>query len=113
MLRWGESSRSALEAIVKIPQRSRPYCTTMQRSSGTQISGNRRPAAELSEVARARIIATLKAGVLKPEIAVDHRVNRLTVYDKLGPLELGYPTNVVGKPTGHASLRATPPNHQG
>ena len=64
----------------------------MQRSFGTQISGNRRPGAELSEVARARIIPTLKAGVLKPEIAVDHRVNRLTVYDKLGPLELGYPT---------------------
>jgi len=64
----------------------------MQRSFGTQISGNRRPGAELSEAAKARIIATLEAGVSKPEIAVDNRVNRLTVYDKLRPPELGYPT---------------------
>ena len=63
-------------AIVKIPtQRSRPYCTTMQRSFGTQISGNRRPGAELSEVARAGIIAALEARVSKLEIAADYRVN--------------------------------------
>ena len=47
----------------------------MQRSFGTQISGNRRPGAELLEVARAGIIAKLEAGVLKPEIAAEYCVN--------------------------------------
>jgi hypothetical protein len=55
----------------------------MQRSFGTQISGNRRPRAELSEVARAGIIAVLEAGLSKLEIAADYRVNRLTVYDTI------------------------------
>jgi hypothetical protein len=69
-------------AIVKIPtQRSRPYSTTMQRSFGTQISGNRRPGAELLEVARARIITASEAGVSKLEITADYRVNRSTIYD--------------------------------
>ena len=53
----------------------------MQRSFGTQISGNRRPGTELLEAARAGIIAALEAGVLKPEIAAEYRVNRSTVYD--------------------------------
>ena len=53
----------------------------MQRSFSTQISGNRRPKAELSEVVRARIIAVSEAKVLKLKIAVDYRVNRSTVYD--------------------------------
>ena len=53
----------------------------MQRSFGTQISGNRRPKAKLSEVARARIIAASEARVLKLKIAADYRVNRSTVYD--------------------------------
>ena len=48
----------------------------MQRSFGTQISGNRRPRAELSEVARAGIIAESEAGVLKLEIAAEYRVNQ-------------------------------------
>ena len=55
----------------------------MQRSFGTQISGNRRPGAELSEFARAGIIATSEAGVSKLEIAADYRVNWLTVYDTI------------------------------
>ena len=53
----------------------------MQRSFGTQISGNRRPGAEVPEVARARIIAVSEAGVPNPEIAADYRVNWSTVYD--------------------------------
>ena len=53
----------------------------MQRSFGTQISGNRRLETELSEAARAGIIAASEARVLKPEIAVEYRVNRLTVYN--------------------------------
>jgi hypothetical protein len=55
----------------------------MQRSFGTEISGNRRPGAELSETARARIIATSEARVLKLEIAAEYRVNRSTVYDTI------------------------------
>ena len=55
----------------------------MQRSFSTQISGNRRPKAELSEVARAGIIAVSEAGVSKLEIAADYRVNRSTVYDTI------------------------------
>ena len=55
----------------------------MQRSFSTQISGNRRPRAELLEVARARIIAASEAGLLKLEIAVDYHVNRLTIYDTI------------------------------
>ena len=71
-------------AIAKIPtQRSRPQRTTMQRSFGTQISGNRRPGTELSEAARAGIIAESEAGVSKPEIAKEYRVNRSTVYDTI------------------------------
>jgi hypothetical protein len=53
----------------------------MQRSFGTEISGNRRPGAELSETARARIIAASEAGVLKLKIAAEYRVNWLTVYN--------------------------------
>jgi transposase len=55
----------------------------MQRSFGTEISGNRRPGAELSETARAGIIAALEAGVSKLEIAAEYRVNWLTVYDTI------------------------------
>ena len=55
----------------------------MQRSFGTQISGNRRPKAELSEVARAGIVAASEAGVSKLKIAADYRVNRSTVYDTI------------------------------
>ena len=53
----------------------------MQRSFGTQISGNRRPGTELSEAARAGIIAMSEAGVLKPEIATEYRINWSTVYN--------------------------------
>jgi Homeodomain-like domain len=55
----------------------------MQRSFGTEISRNRRPGAELSETARAGIIAASEAGVSKLEIAAEYRVNRSTVYDTI------------------------------
>jgi len=55
----------------------------MQRLFSTQISGNRRPRAELLEVARAGIIAKLEAGVSKLEIAAEYCVNWLTVYDTI------------------------------
>jgi len=71
-------------AIVKIPTpRSRAYHTTMQHLFGTEISRNRRPVSELSEVARAGIIAVSEAGVSKLEIAVEYRVNWLTVYNTI------------------------------
>jgi len=55
----------------------------MQCSFGTEISGNRRAGAELLETIRARIIAASEAGVLKPKIAAEYRVNWLTVYDTI------------------------------
>ena len=55
----------------------------MQRSFGTEISGNRRPGAELLETARAGIIAVSEVGVLKLKIAVEYRVNWSTVYDTI------------------------------
>jgi len=47
----------------------------MQRLFSTQISRNRRPGTKLLEAARARIIAALEAGVLKPKTAAEYRVN--------------------------------------
>ena len=55
----------------------------MQRSFGTKISGNRRAGAELLETIRAGIIAASEAGVSKPKIAAEYRVNRSTVYDTI------------------------------
>ena len=46
----------------------------MRRSFGTEISGNRRPRGELSEVVRAGIIAESEAGISKLEIAEEYRV---------------------------------------
>ena len=86
-------------AIVKIPtQRLRAYCTTMQRSFGTQISGNRRPGAELSEVARAGIIAESEAGVSKLEIAAEYRVYRSTVYDTINRWKNHYTLKSLPRP---------------
>ena len=63
-------------ATVKIPnQRSQAYYTIMQHLFGTEISGNRRVGAELLETTRAGIIAASEAGVLKPKIAAEYRVN--------------------------------------
>ena len=55
----------------------------MQRSFGTEISGNRRPGAGLLETVRAGIIAASEAGVLKLKIAAQYRMNWLTVYDTI------------------------------
>ena len=53
----------------------------MQRLFGTEISRNRRAGAELLETTRAGIIAASEAGVSKPKIAAEYRVNWSTVYD--------------------------------
>ena len=55
----------------------------MQRSFGTEISGNRRPGAELLETTRAIIIAASEARVSKLKITTEYRVNWLTVYDTI------------------------------
>ena len=55
----------------------------MQRSFSTEISGNRRPGAELLETARAGIVTVSEAGVPKLKIAAEYRVNRSTVYDTI------------------------------
>jgi transposase len=76
----------------------RAYHITMQRSFGTQISGNRRPGAELSEVARAGIIAESEAGVSKLEIATEYRVNRSTVYDTINRWKNHYTLESLPRP---------------
>ena len=55
----------------------------MQRSFGTEISGNRRPRAELLEIARAGIITASEAGVSKLKIAAEYHMNRSIVYDTI------------------------------
>lgn len=55
----------------------------MTRSFGTIISGNRRPAQELSTDQRAGILAALDAGESKAEVADLYHVNRSTVYDTI------------------------------
>ena len=55
----------------------------MQRSFGTEISGNRRLGAKLLETARAEIIAALEARVLKPKIAAEYCMNWLTIYNTI------------------------------
>ena len=86
-------------AIAKIPtQRSRPQRTTMQRSFGTQISGNRRPGTKLLEATRARIIATSEARVLKPKITAEYRVNWLTIYDTINQQKNHHTLKFLPKP---------------
>jgi transposase len=70
----------------------------MQRSFGTEISGNRRPGAELSETARAGIIAASEAGVSKLEIAAEYRVNRSTIYDTINQWKNHYTLKSLLRP---------------
>jgi transposase len=51
------------------------------RSFGTEISGNRRPAQELSPEARSAILYGLEAGESPTELARKFKVNRSTIYD--------------------------------
>jgi transposase len=52
----------------------------MQRSFSTEISGNRRPGAELSDIQRAGILSAVEAGEEKTKIATRYRVSRRVVY---------------------------------
>jgi transposase len=70
----------------------------MQRSFGTQISGNRRPRTELLEAARAGIIAKSEAGVSKLEIAKEYRVNWSTVYDTINRWKNHYMLKSLPRP---------------
>ena len=55
----------------------------MQRSFGTEISGNRGPGAELSDTERAAILSAVEAGEKKTEIAARYHVSRRVVYSTL------------------------------
>ena len=55
------------------------YYITMQCSFGTEISGNRRSGAELSDVQRAGILSTVEAGEEKTKIAARYRVSRRVI----------------------------------
>ena len=55
----------------------------MQRSFGTEISGNRRPGAELSDAQRAAILGAVDAGEEKTKIAARYRVSRRVIYNTI------------------------------
>jgi hypothetical protein len=55
----------------------------MQRSFGTEISGNRRPGAELSGVQRAGILSAVEAGEEKTKIAARYRVTCRVIYNTI------------------------------
>jgi transposase len=56
---------------------------TMQRSFGTEISGNRRPGAELLNIQRARILSAVESGEEKTEIATRYYVSRRVIYNTI------------------------------
>jgi transposase len=68
----------------------------MQRSFGTEISGNRRPGAELSDIQRAGILSAVEAGEEKTEIATRYRVSRRVVY------------NTINRWNNHHTLKSLP-----
>ena len=68
----------------------------MQRSFGTEISGNRRPGAELSDVQRAGILSAVEAGEEKTKIAAKYRVSRRVIY------------NTIDRWNNHHTLKSLP-----
>lgn len=63
----------------KLPSSTTHISTTM-RCFGTEISGNRRPKAELSPETRSAILYSLEKGISPSKIAFDHRVSRSSIY---------------------------------
>jgi len=55
----------------------------MQGSFGTEISGNRRPRAELSDIQRAEILSAVEAGEEKTKIAAKYRVGCRVIYNTI------------------------------
>jgi len=55
----------------------------MQRLFSTEISGNRRAGAELSDVQRAGILSAVEAGEEKTKIAARYRVTRRVIYNTI------------------------------
>ena len=51
----------------------------MQCSFGTEVSGNRRPGAELSDIQRAGILSAVEAGKEKTKIAARYRVSHRVI----------------------------------
>ena len=62
------------------PLPSTHHPTTMRRSFGQEISGNRRPKAELTPAARAALLAKHEAGVSRAELAHEFNVHPSCVY---------------------------------
>ena len=56
---------------------------TMQRSFGTEISGNQRPRAELSDTQRAGILSAVEVGEKKTEIAARYCVSCCVIYSTI------------------------------
>ena len=76
------------------------YYITMQRSFGTEISGNRRPGAELSDVQRAGILSAVEAGEEKTKIAARYRVTCRVIY------------NTIDQWNNHHTLKSLPRSGQ-
>ena len=55
----------------------------MQRLFSTEISRNRRPRAELSDVQRAGILSAVEAGEEKTKIAARYRVTYCVIYNTI------------------------------
>ena len=55
----------------------------MQRSFGAEISGNRRPGADISDIQRAGILSTVEAGKEKTKIAARYRITRHVIYNTI------------------------------
>ena len=55
----------------------------MQRSFDTEISGNQRPGAELSDIQRARILSAVEAGEEKTKIIIRYRVTCRVIYNTI------------------------------
>jgi transposase len=68
----------------------------MQRLFGTEISGNRRLGAELSDIQRAGILSAVEAGEEKTKIAARYRVTRRVIY------------NTIDRWNNHHTLKSLP-----
>jgi len=55
----------------------------MQRSFGTEISGNYRPGAELLNIQRAGILSVVEVGEEKTKISARYRVSRRVIYNTI------------------------------
>jgi hypothetical protein len=74
-------SHKVAQALVPVVGYIINYYIIMQRSFGTEISGNLRSGVELLDIQRAGILSAVEAGEEKTEIAIRYRISRYVVYN--------------------------------